>query len=689
MSDYPAPGPGPVDGPLRAGSGENTPTQPEPGPVTAQPSEAGQPELPQAAPAQPEAGQPELAGPSLAQPEAGQPEPAPAALAPADAGQPEPGQDQSAPAAVGQPEPGPVGVDQPAPSPWAAGQSEPDAWAVNSESGSTAQPQPQPGPWAQPLPGAPGQVPPGQGAPAPYVPGQPVFGSYPQVQPAPGAHPQGQIPPGQPGHVPGQPGYVPGQPAGHVPGQGPMPWPPPQLAGWQPQGWPPPRRGPSRVPLVLTILGLVAALLFAGVGSAAAAVKVARDKRDAPAASLYLSGVVVDQRNREVSDLLARRSKAVRDKDKAAFLADVDASDAALVAAQTLQYENLIKLPFAAFSYTLETDKFRLRSHADLVAKYKKIVFLPAVTIHFRIEGVDDLESATPYVPIFGRIGDKWTLVGEAVTKDLDSAIPFGFGTQPWQGDAISVRTTGNAVLVYSPSDEGKVGEWSNMIEGSIRDVKKFRPDGWSGKVYAIAVRDKKLYNEYMGEGKGDKFSAFQTARFDRVGRWSSSATPPKISGSLVMINPDSLGKGDDRIESIMTHEITHVAMQPVDNGHTPSWLVEGTAEFVESGMKTNMQIMPSWAKEHLSGKNLDELPYARTFYDDNGENYTLAWLACMMIADKYGKDKLLKLYLAFQDAKDQSLETRDKAMRDALGVSLVDFTTTWRNEVKRSINGG
>ncbi|GIG58135.1 hypothetical protein Lfu02_25070 [Longispora fulva] len=610
MSDYPAPGLGPVDGPLRDGPGETTPAQP--------------------APAQP---------------------------------------------LPGQPVPGPAGVDQPAPSPWAAGQSEPDTWAVNSEPVTTAvpQPQPQPGPWAQPLPGAPGQIPPGQVAPEPYVPGQPVFGTYPQAQPGP--QPYGQVPPGS-----GQ--YVPGQ-------AGPMPWPPPQLAGWQPQGWPPPRRGPSRVPLVLTILGLVAALLFAGVGSAAAAVKVAKDKRDAPAASLYLSGVVVDQRNREVSDLLARRSKAVREKDKAAFLADVDPSQPGLVAAQTLQYENLVKLPFAAFSYTLETDKFRLKSHADLVAKYKKIVFLPAVTIHFRIEGVDDVESATPYVPIFGRIKDKWTLVGEAVTKDLDSAIPFGFGTQPWQGDAISVRTTANAVLVYSPSDESKVAEWSNLIENSIRDVKKFRPDGWSGKVYAIAVRDKKLYNEYMGEGKGDKFSAFQTARYDRVGRWSSSATPPKISGSLVMINPDSLGKGDDRIESIMTHEITHVAMQPIDNGYTPSWLVEGTAEFVESGMMTNMQIKPEWAKEHLAGKNLDELPYARTFYDDNGENYTLAWLACMMIADKYGRAKLLALYLAFKDAKDQNLETRDKAMRDALGVSLADFTTQWRNEVKRSINGG
>ncbi|MEV6526306.1 hypothetical protein AB0M43_30640 [Longispora sp. NPDC051575] len=519
---------------------------------------------------------------------------------------------------------------------------------------------------------------PGQPAPVwqPQAGGQPLSGSpnHPVWQAQPGAGPGWQPQPGGPA-APGGPA----QPGSQAP------------FAWQPQpGWQPTPPRPSRAPLVLTVIGLVLALLFAGSGVAAAGVKIATDRKNAPAGSLYLSGVVKAERDKAVTELLARRAKAVKDKNKDAFLADIDKSQPGLLEAQTKQYENLVKMPFSSFSYSMETARYYLSAKPELTAKYRKIVYLPAVSTKFKIAGVDSVETATPYVPIFGRVGEQWMLVGEAKPGDLDMAMPPGFGTQPWQQDPISVRVTANAVLVYSPADEDRAGGWSNLIEDSIREVKKFRPDGWPGKVYAIAVRDKKLYDEYWGKGKGDKFSAFATTRQDRIPSWSANpGTPAEESGPLVMMNPGSLEKGDSRIEAIMVHEVTHVAMQPVDKGFTPSWIVEGTAEFVESGMKTNMQIRPDWAKEHLVGKNLDELPWARTFYDDDGENYTLAWLACMMIADRYGKDKLLKLNVVFADVKDTSYETRDKAMRDTLGVSLAEFTGLWRTEVKRSINGG
>ncbi|WP_018349583.1 hypothetical protein [Longispora albida] len=540
-------------------------------------------------------------------------------------------------------------------------------------------------------PAAPYPAPPAPEHPAQQAqPAQPAPQAYP-AQPAPPpaypAAPAQQLPPA--GYAAPQPGY-PATQAQQLqqapqPGYG-MNYPAPPLGPLHGPWGPPPPPKPSRAPLVLSILALVLAVLCAGGGVALTGVKISEDNKALPDSALYLAGVDPKARDAAVTELLNRRSKAVLDKNKDAFLADVDASQPELVKKQTSQFENLTKLPFDSFTYTLEKARYDLVKQKDLTARYRRIVVVPGVSTKFRIKGMnEELETATPYAPIFGRTAaGKWVLAGEAVNDDVDATIPFGIGTQPWQGDPIAVRTSENAVLVYSPGDEAKSGEWIGMLEDSIREVKKVRPDKWNGKVYAIAVRDAKLFNEYKGVDPA-KAVAFATTRWDRVSGWSSAPKDTKRAGSLFMMNPRQLDRDSDDTKRTFVHEIAHIAMDPFDHeGEAPRWLIEGFAEWVEYGAKVDVRYKKSFVDKYLRGKDLSKLPDSATFYRDEGENYALGAAAVELIAETYGKQKLLAFYEWFGTNKteDDKPETQEKAFKEVLGTTMADFTVKWRKAI-------
>ena len=82
-----------------------------------------------------------------------------------------------------------------------------------------------------------------------------------------------------------------------------------------------------------------------------------------------------------------------------------------------------------------------------------------------------------------------------------------------------------------------------------------------------------------------------------------------------------------------------------------------------------------------------DELPGSRPvsqqddFASENtglGASYEAAWLACRLIAQSYGEDKLI----AFYDRADQDTSTT-KAFRSVLGTTQKRFTAQWRDQLR------
>ncbi len=117
---------------------------------------------------------------------------------------------------------------------------------------------------------------------------------------------------------------------------------------------------------------------------------------------------------------------------------------------------------------------------------------------------------------------------------------------------------------------------------------------------------------------------------------------------------------------------MTHAALAPVSSGRTPGWLTEGLALYVSGDDRTVEAAT-------LGGPGLRRLSrpdaVARLSGDAQRQAYALASAAAFTIAERYGRDRLLRLYLAFNRpglrgrAGDPALT--DAAVRRVLGTSL------------------
>jgi hypothetical protein len=76
-----------------------------------------------------------------------------------------------------------------------------------------------------------------------------------------------------------------------------------------------------------------------------------------------------------------------------------------------------------------------------------------------------------------------------------------------------------------------------------------------------------------------------------------------------------------------------------------------------------------------------DRLPSQEDFASESktlGASYEAAWLACRLIAQEYGENKLV----AFYRGADRGSSTA-AAFKDVLGTTEQQFTSQWRDELR------
>jgi hypothetical protein len=133
----------------------------------------------------------------------------------------------------------------------------------------------------------------------------------------------------------------------------------------------------------------------------------------------------------------------------------------------------------------------------------------------------------------------------------------------------------------------------------------------------------------------------------------------------------------------VMTHEATHVAMRAALSP-MPLWLLEGFADYValaQVDLPVSRLAGGTLARVRRSGA-----PYRLPTDEDFGPHraelgaaYESAWLACRLIAQRYGERRLV----AFYRASDRAGAT-EAAFRTVLGTDQQSFTRAWRADLRR-----
>ncbi|MER7847831.1 hypothetical protein ABTZ03_28250 [Kitasatospora sp. NPDC096077] len=171
----------------------------------------------------------------------------------------------------------------------------------------------------------------------------------------------------------------------------------------------------------------------------------------------------------------------------------------------------------------------------------------------------------------------------------------------------------------------------------------------------------------------------------------AAPGAPLHTPADRVVINPEAFGKlSDFGRQVVVTHETTHVATRADTRAWTPLWLSEGVADWTayrDSG-RTPRQIAPELARDVAAGKLPTALPADADFAAGAtgiAQAYEQSWLACDLIARRYGTGRLVAFYRAVgaADGQGEDREQRtDRLLRAVLGVGLAEFTRLWLADV-------
>lgn len=376
-------------------------------------------------------------------------------------------------------------------------------------------------------------------------------------------------------------------------------------------------------------------------------------------ASRAETAVEAQERRRAIADeIMLRRQDAVRDKDRKAWLADVDRSNRALVARQRRLFDNLVQLPLSIF--TLQALDAAWPS--DFAApRFRSTAYIPYVEQLLQLRGFDREPVTTTYGITLAPVKGRWRIVSD---DDVAEQEPARARDAPWNLTRIVVRRSEHALGVFDETSVASAGRLLSWTEQSLRIVQARVPLRWRGNVVFYALSSPRLLRRM-----GTRFLDRAAIAFPVV---DNSDAPTHRVSTRVMVNPRYLPRNQFQGTYLLSHEITHVALART-SPWTPAWLQEGLADYVATRGADPSRWMPGRSTVARARRGVDTLPRSTFFGDeDPGFEYDVSLGACAYLADRFGERRLWSFLTRLTDAgrDDGDAEAHvDEVLRAMFGI--------------------
>ncbi|MEU8504326.1 hypothetical protein AB0C40_06230 [Streptomyces brevispora] len=375
---------------------------------------------------------------------------------------------------------------------------------------------------------------------------------------------------------------------------------------------------------------------------------------------------VPDTAAADIRATLDRRAAAVLHHDPDAYLAVVDPDATALRTAQRKELGHLADMPIGSWTYRL-TD----------VSPHGADRATADVRLGYRLKGYDSAPVSVDRVLDLERdpADGRWYITADRAAE--------GGGRQLWQqGDVEVVRGTHSLVLGVGRSRD-ELTRIAATADRAVPAVSDAWPERWAGRVVVLvpdSVQD-------MAELLGSPAANYRGIAAVTTGETGGRGTAP---ADRVIVNPQAyamLGTFGQRV--VLTHETTHVATRTSTSAATPTWLSEGFADWAayRDGDRTAAEVAPELTDAVRRGELPAALPTGEDFGfagdpDRLARAYEGGWLACELIADQWGEEKLIAFYRAVggHSGRDGAVE---QAMHEVLDTTPQDFTARWRDYVR------
>ncbi|MFD9189710.1 hypothetical protein ACFWCA_15935 [Streptomyces phaeochromogenes] len=376
-------------------------------------------------------------------------------------------------------------------------------------------------------------------------------------------------------------------------------------------------------------------------------------------------GSGTDSTSGDVQRVLDTRAAAVRDGSEREFVATQAPATLAAGerAAARTEFRNLRGVPLADWTYRV-TGLHRSGDRATADAE-----------LRYRIEGYDRAPIVTARTLSLARADGRWYVTDDRPAKDSSQ--------QLWeQGAVMAVRGEHSLVLgVGRPRDA--LRHYAELADRAVPAVREAWGEDWSRRVVVLVPKSL----DGMAGLLGAPASGYRGIAAVTTGEAGGSAKAP---ADRIIVNPDAYGVlGAFGRQVVLTHETTHVATRASTSAATPLWLSEGYADWVgyRGTGRTAPQAAPELARAVAEGRVPDALPGDEDF-GFGGDAGSLArayeggWLACRMIAERWGEVRLGEFYRAVGE-REKRAGAVEAGLEEVLGTSLEEFTGLWRAYVR------
>ncbi|MFJ2770144.1 hypothetical protein [Streptomyces sp. NPDC087300] len=370
---------------------------------------------------------------------------------------------------------------------------------------------------------------------------------------------------------------------------------------------------------------------------------------------------VPDGAGREVRALLAQRAHAVLTGDAQAY----ERTGRTAAGGPDL-FENVRAVPLASWSYRLtRLDQEGTRATAG-------------VQLRYRIKGYDSAPLTAARTLSLERDDGRWYVTAERPAKKS--------GEQLWDQGRVTAERGSRSLVLGVGRSAAELRAQREIAERAVPAVRDAWPGRWPERVVVLVPKSL----DGMAGLLGAPASGYRGIAAVTTGEAGGSGNSP---ADRVIVNPEAYGVlGDFGKQVVLTHETTHVATRAQTSAATPLWLSEGFADWVgyrETG-RTAVQAAPELRRAVLDGRVPGALPDDDAFgfggdADALAQSYEGAWLACRMIAERWGERKLTDFYRAVGDHEQRAGAVED-AMRDVLDTTPEDFTARWRTYLRSEL---
>jgi hypothetical protein len=401
----------------------------------------------------------------------------------------------------------------------------------------------------------------------------------------------------------------------------------------------------------------------------------------------------------QAGQILARRGNAVLRHDKAKFLADLDPTLPALRTQQEQIYDGLAKLDFAQFSYRTNGVAF---DPSGFGTGHPATTYVAGVLATYQLRSYDTGPVVEPMAVTFVQRDRRWWVSSD---RDVDDQLPAAGHAEPWDDGQVGVAKGQHCLVIGQARDNATLQRVALSVDQAVAADLKFWPAGngqtrWDGRVVVYVPTEQREFTSLFRGSKqtADGVVAVAIPVYDHVYFDADSNGHPygKVTGSRIIINPKYFRPKSSFFAVTLRHEVSHVAAQPITKSGTPSWLVEGLAEYVGWRQPNPAQTffargVDGQTAAQLNARNFHlVLPSSNTFYLGSSAtisaHYTAGFLVCAYIQHRYGESKL-KLFAARMGAA--SSPSREKAvLKSALSRTFGLSQTGLQNAVTSWMRG-